>query len=99
MLTSGRERPWDFQVKGKRVVLHPIAAHVVNDAEGLVAAGCAGLGLVQVPGFVTEDAVKAGQLEEVLKSYRPPPMPISIVFATRRHMPQRLRAFIDACCQ
>jgi hypothetical protein len=32
----------------------------------------------------------------VLTGYRPGPMPISIVFPSSRHMPARLRAFIDA---
>ena len=46
--------------------------------------------------MIAEDAVRAGALEEVLAAYRPKPMPISVVFPTSRHMPPRLRAFIDA---
>ena len=94
--TTGRERPWEFEAKGKRMALRLNAAHVVNDGEGLVSAACAGLGLTQVPDLIANDAVKAGLLEEVLALYRPPPMPISVVFATRRNMPLRLRVFIDA---
>lgn len=95
MLTSGRHRQWDFQHRGKALALHPAPAHVVNDAEGLVSAACAGMGLVQVPDLVAADAARAGALEEVLVAYRPAAMPISIVFASTRHMPVRLRAFID----
>lgn len=94
--TTGRERPWEFQERGKRIALRLSAAHVVNDGEGLVSAACAGLGLTQVPDLIANDAVKAGLLEEVLAPYRPPPMPISVVFATHRYMPLRLRVFIDA---
>lgn len=48
------------------------------------------------PDVIAEDAVRAGALEEVLAAYRPKPMPISVVFPTSRHMPPRLRVFIDA---
>ncbi len=68
----------------------------MNEGEGLVSAACAGLGLVQVPAFMAADAVKSGALEEVLAAYRPKPTPISVVFPTNRHIPPRLRAFIDA---
>ena len=96
MPTSGRHRQWDFLVRGKPVALHPRAKHVVNDGEGLVAAAAAGLGMIQVPDKLAGDALAAVALEEVLARFRPAPMPISIVFPTSRHMPARLRAFIDA---
>ena len=96
MPTSGRVRPWEFLVRGRALALHPQPRHVINDGEGLVAAVRAGLGLAQLPDVIAEDAVKAGALEEVLAAYRPRPMPISVVFPTSRHMPPRLRAFIDA---
>lgn len=95
MPTSGRYRQWEFVVRRRPMAVHPAPAHVVNDGEGLVSAACAGLGLVQIPDLIAEDAVKAGRLEEVLAACRPRPMPISVVFASSRHMPVRLRAFID----
>lgn len=96
MPSSGRYRQWEFLLKRKPLVLHPPPVHIVNDGEGLVAAAGAGLGLVQVPDLIAEEAVKTGELEEVLPGYRPKPMPISVVFPTSRHMPARLRAFIDS---
>jgi len=96
MPTSGRHRPWEFLVNRRPLVLHPVPRHEVNEGEGMVSAACAGLGLVQLPYFMAEEAVKSGALEEVLAAYRPKPTPISVVFPTHRHMPPRLRAFIDA---
>jgi LysR family transcriptional regulator, regulator for bpeEF and oprC len=95
MLTTRRLRPWTFQAKGRRMAVQPAPARMVDDGEGLVSAACAGLGLVQVPDIMAEDAVQAGLLEEVLTSYRLRPEPISVVFPTQRHMPMRLRVFID----
>jgi DNA-binding transcriptional LysR family regulator len=96
MPTSGRYRPWEFLVRGRKVAMHPEPRLVVNDGEGIVSAVRAGLGLAQVPDNMAQDAVAAGELVEVLRAYRPKPMPISVVFPTSRHMPPRLRAFIDA---
>ncbi|HZM33777.1 MAG TPA: LysR family transcriptional regulator, partial [Burkholderiales bacterium] len=96
MPTSGRYRAWEFLVRGRRVAMHPEPRLVVNDGEGMVSAVRAGLGIAQVPDYMTEDAVKSGELVEVLRACRPKPMPISVVFPTSRHMPPRLRAFIDA---
>jgi DNA-binding transcriptional LysR family regulator len=96
MLTTRRLRPWAFQQKGRRITVTPPATRMIDDGEGLVSAACAGLGLVQVPDLMAEDAVRAGLLEEVLRNCRLQPEPISVVFPTQRHMPMRLRVFIDA---
>lgn len=96
MLSTRRIRPWAFQGKGRRLTITPPAARVVDDGEGLVCASCAGLGLIQAPDIIAQDALRAGALEEVLKSYRLRPEPISVVFPTQRHMPMRLRVFVDA---
>ena len=96
MPSSGRRRPWEFRARNQRLALHPAPAHVVNDGEGLLSAACAGLGLIQIPDLIAADAVRAGTLVEVLQAYRPATMPISVVFASHRHMPARLRLFIDA---
>jgi DNA-binding transcriptional LysR family regulator len=94
--TSGRERPWEFRQQGRAVNVQPKARYVVDDGEGLVAAAVAGLGLVQVPDYLAQQGVREGRLREVLAELRPAPMPISLVYASRRHIPVRLRALIDA---
>jgi DNA-binding transcriptional LysR family regulator len=97
--TTGRDRPWQFLVDKKPVSLDPHLRYVVNDGEALVAAAIAGLGLIQVPSYMAAAAVKAGELVEVLAKFRPNPMPISLVYASTRHMPLRLRLLIDALTQ
>jgi len=96
MPTSGRYRPWEFLVRRKPLVLHPAPRYVLNDGEGLASAAAAGLGLVQIPHYMGEAAARVGALEEVLPGYRPRPMPVSVLYPSSRHVPPRLRAFIDA---
>ena len=94
--TSGRERAWEFRQGGRALSLHPKARYIVDDGEGLVSAAAAGLGLIQVPDYLAADALARHRLNEVLADFRPPPVPISLVYASRRHVPARLRALIDA---
>jgi DNA-binding transcriptional LysR family regulator len=96
MLSTRRIRPWTFLVRRRRLALRPRAACVIDDGEGLVSAACAGLGLAQVPDLMAEEAVRRGALEELLADYRLPAEPIFVVFPPQRHLPVRLRVFVDA---
>lgn len=39
--------------------------------------------------------IAAGRLVEVLAEFRPTPVPISVLYARRRHLAPRLRVFMD----
>lgn len=95
MPSTGRPRPWQFQV-GRRAVEHtPRASVVMNDGEALVAAAVAGMGLVQVPDYMAADELRDGRLVEVLRRFRPAPLPISVVYPSTRRVTPRLRALIE----
>jgi LysR family transcriptional regulator for bpeEF and oprC len=92
---GGRSRPWEFTV-GQRLEQVPMAHAVfVDDADAYLACGVAGLGIVSASEYTLRPAVRAGLLRQILWEYAAPPRPVSIVFRPNRHMPQRLRAFID----
>jgi LysR family transcriptional regulator, regulator for bpeEF and oprC len=96
MPSSGRPRPWQLCEDGQGRDIHPRSHLAMNDGEALVAAAVEGMGLVQVPDYIAAAELRAGRLVEVLARYRPPPMPISIVYPTTRRPTPRLRALIDA---
>ena len=74
----------------------PMAGRVtVNNAETLMAACLAGLGLVQVPRHTLDDDLKSGRLVEVLPRHRARSMPVHLVFPHRRQLSRRVRAFAD----
>jgi DNA-binding transcriptional LysR family regulator len=93
--TSGRPRPWEFSVKGSAVSVTPHGRLVLNDGEAMVAAAIAGAGLVQVPSYMAEDALARGALVELMKPYRPPALPVSLVYPGARLVTPRLRALIE----
>ena len=92
---GGRSRPWEFTVD-QRLEQVPMAHTVfVDDADAYLACGVAGLGIVSASEYSLRPAVTRGQLRQILREYAAPPRPVSIVFRPNRHMPQRLRTFID----
>lgn len=95
MPTTGRSRPWEFVVAGAPYVNTPAARVVMDEGEALVAAAAAGLGLIQVPDYMADEALRAGALVEVLADCRPPAVPISIVHPSARQVTPRLRALLD----
>ena len=94
--TSGRLMTWRFEVNGERVDWEPASGLALDDGEALVAAAAAGMGLAHVPDYMAAGALARGEVAEVLRRYRPPAVPVSVVYLSTRRMPPRLRAFIDA---
>lgn len=68
---------------------------VVNSSDAYNSACLAGLGLIQAPEIGVRGQLARGQLVEVLPQYRPEPMPVSLLYAHRRNLPQRVRVFMD----
>jgi DNA-binding transcriptional LysR family regulator len=68
---------------------------MVNDSDAYEAACVAGFGLIQAPEIGVREHLACGTLVEVLPQYRPEPMPVSLLYAHRRNLPTRVRAFMD----
>jgi DNA-binding transcriptional LysR family regulator len=67
----------------------------VNGADSYAAACLAGLGIIQAPWHGLRAHLEAGRLVEILPQYRPAPMPVSLLYPNRRHLPRRVQVFID----
>jgi DNA-binding transcriptional LysR family regulator len=96
MPTSGRDRPWQFRSGKRALSLTPRSELRLGDGEALVDAAVASLGLLQAPTYLAEHEVTRGRLLEILKAYRPQPLPISLVYPGHRHIPLRVRALAEA---
>jgi DNA-binding transcriptional LysR family regulator len=66
----------------------------VNSSDAYEAACIAGLGLIQAPVAGLRALVEQGLLVEVLPQYSAEPMPVTLLYAHRRHVPQRVQAFM-----
>jgi DNA-binding transcriptional LysR family regulator len=86
---------WIFKVNGAEVSVPIHARLVVNTAEAAIDAAISGVGVTRVLSYQIEAARRAGLLEVILRKFEPAPMPVSLVYASRKRVPLKLRAFLD----
>ncbi len=92
---TGSILPLEFTVRGQvRNMMLP-AIMSVNAAESYLSAAKLGLGLVQVPRYHAEEALKSGELVEILEDYPPTSSPVSLLYPHNRQLSPRVRVFID----
>lgn len=92
---TGRDLPWEYREGGQDRQLKMRSRVSVGSSEAYWACCVAGLGLIQAPRVGAEAALAAGELEEVLARWRPPALPVSVIFAHNRQLSPRVRAFVD----
>lgn len=93
--STGRPMAWIFQEAGTDVDFRFSSRHRVHeDVLGCVNWARAGGGLFQTYHFIAQDAVRRGELVEVLRRYRGRSRPFSILYPPNRHLSARVRAFV-----
>jgi len=93
--SSGRIEAWEWVEEGARKT-RPMRSRVaVNSAEAYIACCLAGLGLIQIPAYDVRSHLDAGDLVEVMPSYRAEPMPMTLLYPHRQHLSRRLQVFAD----
>lgn len=93
---SGRDRPQQYGVNGRTVMLQPAAGMRFNDGAAMADAAQLGLGLAQLPDNMVDEPLAAGLLVELLPQHRPPAMPIHAVMPGNRMLPARVRVLLEA---
>lgn len=91
------QRPFGFEyLDGQQYRTLPMQGAVtVNSGEGYSAAALAGLGIIQAPRLGLRQALADGSLVEILPHCPAEPMPVTLLYAQRRHLPTRVRVFMD----
>ena len=92
-LLPGRE--WRHLSEGKsaRIALQPSIE--TNDAHTNIELAESGKGITLVLSYMVIDQLKASKLVPVLERYAPPAVPIHLIYAQRRIIAPKVRAFID----
>ncbi len=67
----------------------------VNNADAYEAACIAGLGIAQMPVVGARALLESGALKEVLPKFHAEPMPVQLVYASSKHLSQRVRVLMD----
>ncbi|UDJ81188.1 LysR family transcriptional regulator [Kosakonia oryzae] len=92
---TGRAFPLRFERDGEKCEIKVDHRIGVNESNAHLAAGMAGLGIIQTFSYALESALKSGALVEILRPWRPAPYPFHVVYPQNRHVTHRLRVFID----
>ncbi len=92
---ADRLAPWSF-IEGKRSYLvTPKPRMIVNDLVSMINFAKAGLGLAYIYRKPVESLIDSGELVTLFDKSVPPLPHYTINYLTKRHMPARLKAFID----
>ncbi len=93
--SGGRVQPFRFTrggVQHRFTLEHTL---VVNDTNAYLAAGLAGLGLIQAPCYTIDAAVLDGRLVSLLDEWHPDESPVHVLYAPNRYLSAKVRVFID----
>jgi DNA-binding transcriptional LysR family regulator len=86
---------WDFS-QGWTRYDGPVRSRIaVNTIESSLEAALQGLGIGQLLSFQVEEALASGRLHSVLDHLRAEPSPVNLLYAARKPLPRKIRAFID----
>ena len=82
--------------KTNQIQRYKIQSKVVsNNGMALLEMTKAGLGISNSPSFFVKDALASGELVEILSEYKQKPLDIYVVYPNRRHLPAKVRAFLE----
>ena len=84
-----------FEEDGKEIHIKITGNLQSNNSEVLRSSLVSGLGLARVPRWLVGDKLADGSLIEVLPEYQPGPTSIHVVYSPGRHLPSKIRCFMD----
>jgi DNA-binding transcriptional LysR family regulator len=92
--TFGLRHHWVFLGQRRQVV--EVSAALVSDDLGMLhQAALLGLGIAALPSYLVAENLRAGTLAPVLPRERLPAFDAHAVLPSGRHLPRRVRAFVD----
>ena len=93
--TTRRVEPLEFMVGRRRRELELPSRVTVSGTDAYLGCCEAGLGIAQFPGYHVAGQIARGELVSLLPESPPPPLPMTVLYPQQRHIPARLRVFID----
>lgn len=92
---AGRSRSWRLMVDGELGTVPVSPRFVVEDLSALALACCEGAGVALLPSWSCLEAVRSGQLVELLAEFRPPATQVWLAYHDRRHPALKIRRFVE----
>src|ERR1700712_4811927 len=92
---TGRPFEWEFRRGRKAILVETRSRLLVNDAGTTLATLFAGIGIAQVFELGIKEELRTGQLVELFPDWPDETFPLYVCYPSRRHLPAKMRAFID----
>jgi DNA-binding transcriptional LysR family regulator len=92
---GGRAALFEYLEDGERRTRAIPAALAVNNSDAYQGACLAGLGIIQGPEAGMRELLAQGRLVPVLEDHPAPPMPVTLLYPSRRQLSRRVRCFMD----
>ena len=86
---------WPFFKEGRDYSTKVTPTLITNNPDVLLEAAINGMGMSLMPSFLASEAVRNGELQMVLEDYQTFNPDIYVVYASRHHLPAKIRVFID----
>jgi DNA-binding transcriptional LysR family regulator len=91
----GTLNTWHFSYEGDDIPVHINGNFQCDNGDTILEAAAAGVGFAVLPYWMIHSHLDSGQLEVVLRDFKPLPLPVQAVYPQRRYLPLRVRCFID----
>lgn len=93
----GGQKPWE--TTGAIAAVSTRRQVTVNDAEAMISCAVSGLGIISAYRLALSPYIEKGLLAEIPIESGVADAPVSIVFYPSRHLPSKIRVFIDWLCE
>ncbi|WP_198298431.1 LysR family transcriptional regulator [Bordetella genomosp. 8] len=95
LMHTGRYREWQFVKDGLTFGKTVSGRLNINNAESLLEAATAGLGVAMISNFIAADALRDGRLRTILTDYVALGPQVSAVYLPSKNLSPKVRAFVD----
>jgi len=86
---------WHFAKDGAQISVKVSGSMITDNPDVILESAVSGLGITNLPSFIISDAIRSGELKLLLQDYETPEMALYAVYASRKHLPVKVRVFID----
>ncbi|WP_375753570.1 LysR family transcriptional regulator [Vibrio sp. HN007] len=86
---------WTFYQEKQKIKIEPRGNFIVNNSDAIAQVLLDGLGICQMPTFIVAEYLSSGKLVTVLDGYDLPEHAIYAVYPERKHLPEKVKVFIN----
>lgn len=94
-MASGGLYKWEFEKRGVAFTLDVRGSLTLDESDLMLRAAREGLGIAYLNEWQVSDDLQAGRLVQILGDWTPPYPGLCLYYPGRKHLPAKLRVFVD----